>query len=1065
MARIVPEMPTIAVEGQVHLLKIDGEGVSQWAPMHEGIVSVKILEGFRVMATDKKGNVILNEMAAEGFDCSRPSRTFLSFQSCEESEVWGVNVKASDKNCNAFYNELMAMKETYSSDEHGLYVEAQASQRTSLERYNMSVDGLDAVGMQVGMKQQEALMSEAKKTGSDESLRRSPLKKAEEEIQAEEKEEKKSQQQAEQQAQQKTQQQAPPKTAKKPPTPAKPASLTGAAASAPAKAAEAESAEKVMLRVSLPGGQKTMLWATADQTVFECMRAVATKRGMKNLTAYTPSKKGVQLGYTIKLSEVENHSFNMSEKIPDSRQVEKTEADQGLGMRIRLANATKNESGIVAYNVNPTGPAGRAGVLDGDEILEINGESMVGMSSLSEVAKVLKASNKLDLKVQYSEFSEVKRGSLRSASVDVLSTTGSVVMTPAPASSPAAAPATAPAPAPAPAPAAGFSDPQDKLSMGNVIDHLICPPLPTDSETTELAESDLLHLMGPPQENAISEKYVPKFTPELTAMIGGGHQPTTSIGSNGSPLIGRRALSIVSNASVSSFQEQSSLSLKGSIYSGGSTQPGMPNDTMSLEGAISQLLTNVEQSNAVCKMFANRLLTGQGKRSMRQKVAHELLDTEKNYVHDLGELIARYLEPVHKEGLGVNNPALRQIWESAQSLLPKQKQFLDQLQGAFKLLADLEAQDEMEEQDECTPTASNENAEKVEEAEDSEEEETVENVARRRREAAFGAALAAAFVENAEAFKLYSEYCALYPAVENYLMTKKDMSKKENEEFQEFLEARNPKKEMSASLDSYLIKPVQRILKYPLLLRELIKYTEEDADDMQDLNMAEAVIKDVANEINEIKRRDDNREQAKALFESMEDYNGPRGADLGDLLYHCSVTRGLVDDKNRVDRSRGSTAECRYYLFTRGVLSCTKPSSEREASRFRDYMPIEKILIKDRPDENEETRHLIEMVNMEALQQMKEAKGTATSRSRSKATVILMCRNAEEKQRWITTVKNQIRQSILNKSSSPSQATSALGANGSQGSTFSINSNSSKPSTTSLHKPTRSKNKSFLSRG
>ncbi len=38
---------------------------------------------------------------------------------------------------------------------------------------------------------------------------------------------------------------------------------------------------------------------------------------------------------------------------------------------------------------------------------------------------------------------------------------------------------------------------------------------------------------------------------------------------------------------------------------------------------------------------------------------------------------------------------------------------------------------------------------------------------------------------------------------------------------QAWAEARNPSNELSSSLQSYLIRPVQRILKYPLLLREI----------------------------------------------------------------------------------------------------------------------------------------------------------------------------------------------------------------------------------------------------
>ena len=49
--------------------------------------------------------------------------------------------------------------------------------------------------------------------------------------------------------------------------------------------------------------------------------------------------------------------------------------------------------------------------------------------------------------------------------------------------------------------------------------------------------------------------------------------------------------------------------------------------------------------------------------------------------------------------------------------------------------------------------------------------------------------------------------------------------------FKEFLEARNPTKQHSSTLESYLIKPVQRVLKYPLLLRELVSLTDPESEE------------------------------------------------------------------------------------------------------------------------------------------------------------------------------------------------------------------------------------------
>ncbi|XP_015111291.1 dynamin-binding protein [Diachasma alloeum] len=58
-------------------------------------------------------------------------------------------------------------------------------------------------------------------------------------------------------------------------------------------------------------------------------------------------------------------------------------------------------------------------------------------------------------------------------------------------------------------------------------------------------------------------------------------------------------------------------------------------------------------------------------------------------------------------------------------------------------------------------------------------------------------------------------------------------------------------------MSSILIKPVQRILKYPLMLYELVKCTEDDHPDKQGIEQAWKVMTEVASYINESKRRKD----------------------------------------------------------------------------------------------------------------------------------------------------------------------------------------------------------------
>ena len=54
-----------------------------------------------------------------------------------------------------------------------------------------------------------------------------------------------------------------------------------------------------------------------------------------------------------------------------------------------------------------------------------------------------------------------------------------------------------------------------------------------------------------------------------------------------------------------------------------------------------------------------------------------------------------------------------------------------------------------------------------------------------------------------------------------------------------------------------LIKPIQRILKYPLLLDKLLQLTPKDDTDYKSLSAAVITIGKVAQDINELKRRKD----------------------------------------------------------------------------------------------------------------------------------------------------------------------------------------------------------------
>ncbi|KAF3703238.1 T-lymphoma invasion and metastasis-inducing protein 2 [Channa argus] len=109
--------------------------------------------------------------------------------------------------------------------------------------------------------------------------------------------------------------------------------------------------------------------------------------------------------------------------------------------------------------------------------------------------------------------------------------------------------------------------------------------------------------------------------------------------------------------------------------------------------------------------------------------------------------------------------------------------------------------------------------------------------------------LGGSFLYYADHFKLYSGFCA------NHIKVQKVLERaKTDAAFKHFLETRNPTNQHSSSLESYLIKPVQRVLKYPLLLRELVSLTDPESPEHAHLTEALRAMEKVASHINEMQK-------------------------------------------------------------------------------------------------------------------------------------------------------------------------------------------------------------------
>jgi hypothetical protein len=75
------------------------------------------------------------------------------------------------------------------------------------------------------------------------------------------------------------------------------------------------------------------------------------------------------------------------------------------------------------------------------------------------------------------------------------------------------------------------------------------------------------------------------------------------------------------------------------------------------------------------------------------------------------------------------------------------------------------------------------------------------------------------------------------------------------------------------NLSSQLIKPVQRIMRYHLLLKEMLKYTPKEHEGYERLEKGLNKAKEIASAINEIKRRKENEQKLTILQGAIEGYD------------------------------------------------------------------------------------------------------------------------------------------------------------------------------------------------
>ncbi|EDQ88796.1 uncharacterized protein MONBRDRAFT_25876 [Monosiga brevicollis MX1] len=248
------------------------------------------------------------------------------------------------------------------------------------------------------------------------------------------------------------------------------------------------------------------------------------------------------------------------------------------------------------------------------------------------------------------------------------------------------------------------------------------------------------------------------------------------------------------------------------------------------------------------------------KRDKLQATIQELIDTERSYVADLYLVQSRYIAPLMKETILTRDEKAVVLGNLSQ-LLACQSELLSQLEAATAEL--LEA-------------AADENA-----------------VLRSKVTERCAAKVAQVFEDNLDQFRVYARYCSGHARAAQIVADRK------RHELQALLAARNPSQEQATSFASYLIKPVQRVLKYPLLLREMASHLDYDRATQKHVQEALSGLTRLASHINDMTRLTE-------IFEHEININVPGlvlSQSFHQLMYHSGMTWcNCVDDRGKPRR-------------------------------------------------------------------------------------------------------------------------------------------------------------------
>uniref|UniRef100_A0A3Q4HFQ8 Vav guanine nucleotide exchange factor 3 n=1 Tax=Neolamprologus brichardi TaxID=32507 RepID=A0A3Q4HFQ8_NEOBR len=187
---------------------------------------------------------------------------------------------------------------------------------------------------------------------------------------------------------------------------------------------------------------------------------------------------------------------------------------------------------------------------------------------------------------------------------------------------------------------------------------------------------------------------------------------------------------------------------------------------------------------------------------------------------------------------------------------------------------------------------------------------------------------------------IYGKYCS---HVETAIATLDDISKNREDVRMKLEECSKRANYGKFTLRDLLVVPMQRVLKYHLLLQELVKHTH-DGTEKTNLRTALDAMKDLAQYVNEVKRDNETLREIDQYQKSIENLN-QRLSNYGRPKVDGEVRVASVDKRAKQDRH--------IFLFDAAVIVCKRRGDNYE---MKEVIDLHLFKVTNNPTSDKENR-------------------------------------------------------------------------------------------------------------